>query len=40
MATKTDDVVAGATCMVNATVEPLPENESVRKATVVGSAPI
>jgi hypothetical protein len=40
MATKTDDVVAGATCIVNTVVEPLPENVSVRKATVVGSLPI
>jgi hypothetical protein len=40
MATRIEVVVAGATDMVNATVEPLPENVSVRKATVVGSAPI
>jgi len=40
MTTRIDDVVAGATCIVKAVVEPLPENVSVRKATVVGSAPI
>jgi hypothetical protein len=32
-ATNTEDVLAGATLIVNAVVEPLPENVSVRKAT-------
>jgi hypothetical protein len=40
MATRIDVVVAGATDIVNATVEPLPLNVSVKKATVVGSAPM
>jgi hypothetical protein len=35
-----DVVVAGATDMVNATVEPLPLNVSVRKAMLVGDWPI
>jgi hypothetical protein len=40
MATRIDVVVAGATDIVKTVVEPLPENVSVRKATVVGSAPM
>ena len=33
MATKTDDVLAGATDIVNAVVEPVPLNVSVTNAT-------
>jgi hypothetical protein len=39
-ATKTDAVLAGATDIVNAVVEPLPLNESVTKATWDGEFPI
>jgi len=35
-----EDVLAGATVMVNATVLPLPLNVSVRKAAVVGVLPM
>jgi hypothetical protein len=40
IATMTDDVVAGATVMVNAVVEPFPLNVSVRKADVMGLLPM
>jgi hypothetical protein len=36
IATKIDDVVAGAADIVNAVVEPLPLNVSVKNATDVG----
>jgi hypothetical protein len=35
-----DDVLAGATVIVNATVEPLPLNVSVRNATLSGVLPM
>jgi hypothetical protein len=35
-----EDELAGATVMVNATVEPLPLNVSVRKAAVSGWFPM
>jgi hypothetical protein len=37
METKIEDVLAGATVMVYAVCEPVPENVSVRKAGVVGA---
>lgn len=40
MATMTDDVFAGATDIVKATVEPFPLNVSVRKAAVNGVLPM
>jgi hypothetical protein len=40
MATRTDVVVAGATCIVKAVVVPLPENVSVRNATWYGWLPM
>ncbi len=40
MATMIEDELAGATVMVNATVEPLPLNVSVRKAAVSGWFPM
>jgi hypothetical protein len=39
-ATMIEDVLAGATVMVNATVLPFPLNVSVRKAAVVGVLPM
>jgi hypothetical protein len=39
IATMTEDVVAGATDMVKATVEPFPLNVSVRNAAVKGVFP-
>ena len=36
MATRIEDVLAGATVIVKAVVEPLPLNVSVRKATLSG----
>ena len=40
IATMIEDVVAGATVMVNATVDPFPLNVSVRKAAVKGWLPM
>ena len=40
MATMIEDVLAGATVMVNAVVEPFPLNVSVRKATDMGEFPM
>ena len=39
-ATKIDDVVAGATDIVKATVEPFPLKVSVKKAAVMGVLPM
>jgi hypothetical protein len=38
--TKIEDVLAGATVMVNATVLPFPLNVSVRKAAEIGALPM
>jgi hypothetical protein len=35
-----EDVLAGATVMVNAVAEPVPLNVSVRKATEMGALPM
>jgi hypothetical protein len=35
-----EDVLAGATVMVNAVCEPVPENVSVRKAAEMGALPM
>jgi hypothetical protein len=35
-----DDVLAGATVIVNAVAEPVPLNVSVRKATEIGVLPM
>jgi hypothetical protein len=40
MATMMDDVLAGATVIVKATCEPVPENVSVRKAAEIGALPM
>jgi hypothetical protein len=40
MATMIEDVLAGATVMVNAVVEPFPLNVSVRKAIEIGVLPM
>ena len=40
MATMIEDVLAGATVIVKATVLPFPENVSVRKAADMGAFPI
>lgn len=40
IATSTEEVVAGATDIVKAVVDPSPLNVSVKKATEVGSFPI
>jgi hypothetical protein len=40
MATMMDDVFAGATVMVKATVLPFPLNVSVRKAADMGALPM
>jgi hypothetical protein len=40
MATMMDDVFAGATVIVKATVLPFPENVSTRKAADMGAFPI
>jgi hypothetical protein len=40
IATRTEVVLAGATDMVNAVVEPVPLNVSVWKATFVGELPM
>ena len=40
MATMIDDVLAGATVIVNAVVDPLPLKVSVRNATLMGVLPM
>jgi hypothetical protein len=40
METKIEDVLAGATVMVNAVCEPVPLNVSVRKAAEMGLLPM
>ena len=40
IATNIEDVVAGATCIVNAVVLPSPEKVSVKKEAEVGFAPM
>jgi hypothetical protein len=40
MATMIEDVFAGATVMVNAVCEPVPENVSTRKAADMGALPM
>jgi hypothetical protein len=40
MATMMDDVLAGATVIVKAVAEPVPENVSTRKAADMGALPM